>query len=222
MRNPGKNAKKKPSAHRRVRITRETRETQIHIEIDLDGDGTSKIKTGLRFFDHMLDQVAKHSGISLAIKTKGDLDIDEHHTIEDTAIALGEALRKALGEKRGIGRYGWSQIKDSGNELSASGSGAVILPMDEALATCAIDFSGRSLLIFQGAFKREKVGDFPTELVKHFWETLCRSAGLNMHLTVTGENEHHMIEASFKAFARSLKEAVRVTGSALPTTKGML
>lgn len=208
--------------HRKALISRATKETDIRIEIDLDGDGTSKIRTGLHFFDHMLDQVARHSGISLSIATKGDLHIDEHHTIEDTALALGEALRKALGDKRGIGRYGWDQIKDGDTELTSSGQGAVILPMDEALATCAIDFSGRSVFVFEGVFKREKVGDFPTELLKHFWESLCRTAGLNMHLTLRGENEHHMIEASFKAFARALKQAVRLEGTALPSTKGVL
>jgi len=191
-------------APRQSTITRNTRETKIKVTLDLDATTEPKISTGLPFFDHMLEQIGKHGGFSLEIKADGDLHIDEHHTIEDTAIVLGQALREALGDKRGIGRYGFT------------------LPMDETLASAALDFGGRAYLVFEGSFQRERVGDFPTELTEHFFRSLCESAALNLNLNVTGDNDHHKIEACFKAFARALRQAIRREGTALPSTKGTL
>jgi len=191
-------------APRQSTITRTTRETQITVALDLDATGEPNISTGLAFFDHMLEQIGKHGGFALSIEAKGDLHIDEHHTIEDTAIVLGQALREALGDKRGIGRYGFT------------------LPMDETLASAALDFGGRAYLVFTGTFRRERVGDFPTELVEHFFRSLCESAALNLNLKVKGENDHHQIEACFKAFARALRQAITRQGNTLPSTKGML
>lgn len=191
-------------APRTAKIRRKTKETDITVEVDLDRVAESKIDTGLPFFDHMLDQIGKHGGFSLAIKAEGDLHIDEHHTIEDTALALGAALKEALGDKRGIGRY------------------AFVLPMDETLAQVALDFSGRPYLVYDGEFKRERVGDLPTELVPHFFRSLCDAAGLNLNIQVRGDNDHHKIEASFKGLARALRMAVRREGSELPSTKGAL
>lgn len=185
-------------------VIRNTNETTISVMLNLDGNGKYKISTGLSFFDHMLEQLSRHSEIDMEIKIKGDLHVDEHHTVEDAAIAIGEALKKALGDKRGIARYGF------------------MLPMDESLATCALDFSGRAELVFNANFKREKVGDLPTELVRHFFYSFCINAGLNMHLTLIGENEHHMIEAAFKVVAKSIGQAVKRVGNELPTTKGTL
>ncbi|MEN1940858.1 bifunctional histidinol-phosphatase/imidazoleglycerol-phosphate dehydratase HisB [Luteimonas sp. MJ246] len=191
-------------APRRARVERDTRETRIRVELDLDAATPPRIRTGLAFFDHMLEQIGTHGGIALAVEADGDLHVDEHHTVEDTALALGQALREALGDKRGIGRYGFS------------------LPMDDALASAALDFGGRPWLQFAGTFRRERVGDLPTELVPHFFRSLCDAAALNLHLEVRGENDHHQVEACFKAFARALRQAVARTGRDLPSTKGTL
>ncbi len=192
---------------RTVTVERSTKETQIRIDLNLDGTGKADIKTGLGFYDHMLDQVAKHSGSDLTIRVQGDLHIDEHHTIEDTALALGEAYRRALGDKRGISRYGY------------------LLPMDDALAQVAIDFSGRPWLVWDAEFRREKVGDMPTELFHHFFKSFSDTALCNLNVKVEGDNEHHKIEAIFKAFAKSIKMAVRRDIREidnLPSTKGVL
>ena len=191
-------------APRRAEVRRETRETQVRIRVDLDLVAEPKVSTGLPFYDHMLEQIGKHGGFALEVQTTGDLHVDEHHTVEDTALALGQALREALGDKRGIGRYGFT------------------LPMDEALASLALDFSGRPWLVFEGEFRREKVGDMPTELVAHFFRSLSDAAGLNLHLSVRGDNDHHKIEAAFKALARALRQAIRRQGKELPSTKGAL
>ena len=191
-------------APRRAVVVRNTSETSLRVEVDLDRVADPEVATGLAFFDHMLEQLGKHGGFGLRIRCGGDLHIDEHHTVEDTALALGQALREALGDKRGIGRYGFT------------------LPMDECLASAALDFSGRPYFVFEGALRRERVGDLPTELVPHFFRSLCDAAGLNLHLKVQGENDHHQIEACFKALARALRQAVRRDGAELPSTKGML
>ena len=185
-------------------IQRNTNETKISVKLNLDGTGKSSIKTGLGFFDHMLEQLSKHSGCDLDIKVKGDLHIDEHHTIEDTAIALGEAFLQALGNKKGIARYGF------------------LLPMDDVLAQVAIDFSGRPWIVWKAKFSREKVGDMPTELFFHFWKSFSDAAKCNLNIKSEGDNEHHKIEAIFKAVAKSIKIAVKREGNDLPTTKGLL
>jgi imidazoleglycerol-phosphate dehydratase/histidinol-phosphatase len=190
--------------NRTANIIRNTNETKINISLNLDGKGKSNIKTGLHFFDHMLEQLAKHSNCDIEIKVKGDLHIDEHHTIEDTAIALGEAFLKALGNKRGISRYGF------------------LLPMDDVLAQVAIDFSGRSWLVWKAKFQREKVGDMPTEMFYHFWKSFSDAAKCNLNIKAEGDNEHHKIEAIFKAVAKSIKMAINIEGTELPTTKGLL
>ena len=189
---------------RRASVQRDTKETKVRVEVDLDRIAEPQVSTGLPFFDHMLEQIGKHGGFALAIRTDGDLHIDEHHTVEDTGLALGQALREALGDKRGIGRYGFT------------------LPMDEALASAALDFSGRPYFVFDGAFRRERVGDLPTELVPHFFRSFCDAAGLNLNLKVQGENDHHQVEACFKALARALRQAIRREGAELPSTKGTL
>ena len=191
-------------APRRAVVQRDTRETQIRVAVDLDRAAASQVDTGLPFFDHMLDQIGRHGGFALEVQARGDLHIDEHHTIEDTGLALGQALREALGDKRGIGRYGFT------------------LPMDETLASAALDFSGRPYFVFEGVFKRERVGDMPTELVPHFFRSLCDAAGLNLNLKVEGDNDHHKVEACFKALARALRQAIRRQGTELPSTKGAL
>ena len=185
---------------------RNTNETKISIDINLDGTGKTNISTGLAFFDHMLDQVGRHSGIDLTITTKGDTHIDEHHTIEDTGIALGEAIAKALGNKMGIARY------------------AFVLPMDDCLAQVAIDFGGRSWIVWDAAFKREKIGDMPTEMFYHFFKSFSDAAKLNLNIKAEGDNEHHKIEAIFKALAKTIKAAVKrdSTNMQLPSTKGLL
>ncbi len=185
-------------------VFRETRETKIRVRVDLDAGARAGIHTGLGFFDHMLEQIAKHADIDLRLTCDGDIHIDEHHTIEDSALALGEALRKALGDKRGIGRYGFT------------------LPMDESLASAALDLSGRACFQFEGNFPRDRVGEVPTELVPHFFRSLCDGLGANLHLSVRGENAHHMVEACFKVVARCLRQAIRVDGDDLPSTKGVL
>ncbi len=185
---------------------RKTRETDVHITFDPDGTGQTDIATGLGFFDHMLEQIGRHSGCDLTVKVRGDLHIDEHHTVEDTALALGEAVAKALGDKRGIERYGF------------------VLPMDDALATVAIDFGGRPWLQWKSSFKRDKVGDMPTELFFHFFKSFTDTARCNLYVRAKGDNDHHKAEALFKAFARALRNAVRrdVFNFELPTTKGTL
>jgi imidazoleglycerol-phosphate dehydratase/histidinol-phosphatase len=188
-------------------IERNTKETKIKIELNLDGTGKSEIHTGLGFFDHMIDQVAKHSGADLKIFVEGDLHIDEHHTIEDTALALGEAFLKALGDKKGTNRYGF------------------LLPMDEALAQVAIDFSGRPWLVWDASFKREKIGEMPTEMFYHFFKSFSDTSKCNLNIKCEGDNEHHKIEAIFKAFAKSIKMAVKRNlneMNSLPSTKGVL
>jgi imidazoleglycerol-phosphate dehydratase/histidinol-phosphatase len=192
---------------RQATVERNTKETQISVVLNLDGTGRADIHTGLGFFDHMLDQVAKHSGADLTIRVQGDLHIDEHHTIEDTALALGEAYRRALGNKRGISRYGF------------------LLPMDEALAQVAIDFSGRPWLVWDAEFRREKIGDMPTEMFFHFFKSFSDTALCNLNVKIEGDNEHHKIEAIFKAFAKAIKMAVRRDlneADNLPSTKGVL
>jgi len=191
-------------APRRATVQRNTKETRIRVEVDLDRTAEPQTHTGLPFFDHMLEQIGKHGGFALSVQAEGDLHIDEHHTIEDTGLALGQALREALGDKRGIGRYGFT------------------LPMDETLASAALDFSGRPYFVFEGEFKRERVGDMPTELVPHFFRSLCDAAGLNLPLSVRGDNDHHKVEACFKALARALRQALPRQGTALPSTKGAL
>jgi imidazoleglycerol-phosphate dehydratase / histidinol-phosphatase len=190
---------------RLVTLERNTKETRISLTLNLDGNGNHQIDTGLKFYDHMLDQLARHSGVDLVLSVQGDLEIDEHHTIEDSAIALGKAFKTALGDKRGIERYGF------------------LLPMDEALVQCAIDFSDRAYFIYKGSFNREYVGDFPTEMFEHWMKSFSEHAGMNLNLAILdGENTHHMIEASFKALAKCIKQAIRVTGTELPTTKGVI
>ncbi|HVI47556.1 MAG TPA: bifunctional histidinol-phosphatase/imidazoleglycerol-phosphate dehydratase HisB [Chitinophaga sp.] len=191
---------------RTVTHTRKTNETDISISLNLDGTGKASISTGLGFFDHMLDQIARHGSIDLAITAKGDLHIDEHHTIEDTGIALGEAIAKALGDKRGIERYGFC------------------LPMDDCLAQAAIDFGGRNWLVWDAVFKREKIGEMPTEMFFHFFKSFTDGARANLNIKAEGENEHHKIEAIFKVFAKAIKMAVRrnTDKMQLPSTKGVL
>lgn len=192
----------KPS--RKASVVRTTKETDIRIDIDLDGSGKSSIETGLGFFDHMLDQLARHGNIDLSIKVKGDLHIDEHHTIEDTALALGETFLKALGDKRGIERYGFC------------------LPMDDCLAQVAIDFGGRPWIVWEAEFKREKIGEMPTEMFYHFFKSFSDTSKSNLNIKVEGTNEHHKIEAIFKAFAKAIKMAIKKEGNQLPSTKGTL
>ena len=190
---------------RKATILRTTKETDIHIELNLDGTGQSKINTGLGFFDHMLDQLARHSNCNLTIEVNGDLHIDEHHTIEDTALALGSAFRQALGDKLGIERYGFC------------------LPMDDCLAQVALDFGGRPWLVWEVDFKREKIGDMPTEMFSHFFKSFSDTALANLNIKAEGINEHHKIEATFKAFAKSIKIAAKrnIQNMRLPSTKGI-
>jgi imidazoleglycerol-phosphate dehydratase/histidinol-phosphatase len=187
-----------------AKVNRVTKETDINIEIDLDGSGKSSIATGLAFFDHMLDQLSRHGNLDLSIAVKGDLHIDEHHTIEDTALALGEAFIKALGDKRGIERYSFT------------------LPMDDCLAQVALDFGGRPWLVWEAEFKREKIGEMPTEMFYHFFKSFSDTAKCNLNVKAEGTNEHHKIESIFKAFAKSIKMAVKKEGNELPSTKGVL
>lgn len=194
------------STGRGTTVTRKTKETDITISLTLEGQGKSKITTGLGFFDHMLDQLAKHGLMDIEISAKGDLHIDEHHTIEDTALTLGEAFSKALGDKRGIERYGFC------------------LPMDDCLAQAAIDFGGRPWLVWEAEFKREKIGEMPTEMFYHFFKSFSDAAKCNLNIKAEGANEHHKIEAIFKAFAKAVKMAIRKDpfSNALPSTKGTL
>ena len=185
---------------------RNTNETKITVQLNLDGKGIANNKTGLPFFDHMLDQLARHGNIDLAVECHGDLHIDEHHSIEDTGIALGEAMAKALGDKRGIERYGF------------------LLPMDDCLAEVAIDFGGRNWIVWEANFKREMIGEMPTEMFFHFFKSFSDAAKCNLNIKAEGENEHHKIESIFKAFAKAIKMAVKrdVDNNALPSTKGIL
>ena len=194
------------SSERCAEVARKTVETDIYVRVDLDGKGPSGVDTGLKFFDHMLSQLPHHGGISLEIKCKGDLEVDEHHTMEDVGIALGDALRQALGDKRGTERYGFA------------------LPMDESRAIVLLDFGGRSELVWDVPFTREYVGDVPTEMFKHFFKSLSDAMKANLYVQARGENNHHLAEAVFKAFARSLKQAVRrdVFSYELPSSKGLL
>jgi len=189
---------------RRARVERKTRETAIAVEVELDESGPIDVSTGIGFFDHMLEQLARHGGFGLKLHCQGDLHIDEHHTVEDCALALGEALRRALGNKAGIGRYGF------------------VLAMDEAQAQVAIDLSGRAFFTFEGRFGREQVGTLPTELVPHFFRSLADALACALQLSVRGENTHHMIEACFKGVGRALRPALARAGAELPTTKGVL
>ncbi|NDW09614.1 bifunctional histidinol-phosphatase/imidazoleglycerol-phosphate dehydratase HisB [Dysgonomonas sp. 520] len=194
------------AGERKAEIKRKTKETDIYISLNLDGKGNCEIETGLGFFDHMLEQIGKHAGVDLSIKVKGDLNVDEHHTIEDTGIALGEALALALGNKRGIERYGFC------------------LPMDDCLCSVALDFGGRPWLVWDADFKRERVGDMPTEMFLHFFKSVSDSAKMNLNVKAEGENEHHKIEGIFKAFARALKMAKKrdIFNYELPSTKGKI
>ncbi len=194
------------SGERHATVVRKTRETDITLELDLDGKGASQVDSGVKFLDHMLDQLVHHGGISLQLRCKGDLEVDEHHSIEDIAICLGEALKQALGDKRGIDRYGFS------------------LPMDESRATVLLDFGGRAELVWDVNFTREYVGDMPTEMFKHFFKSLSVAAACNLYIEARGENNHHIAEAVFKAFARALKQAVRrdIFSYELPSSKGSL
>ena len=194
------------AGERIAEVKRTTKETDIYIKVNLDGTGKCDISTGLGFFDHMLEQIGKHGMMDLMIHTKGDLEVDEHHTIEDTAIALGECILTALGDKRGIERYGYC------------------LPMDDCLCSVALDFGGRPWLVWDAAFKREKIGEMPTEMFLHFFKSLSDAAKMNLNIKAEGHNEHHKIEGIFKALARALKMAVRrdIYHYELPSTKGML
>ena len=194
------------AGERKAVVKRTTKETDILIELNLDGSGKCNISTGLKFFDHMLEQIGRHSGSDLTIQVKGDLEVDEHHTIEDTALALGEALKKAIGDKRGIERYGF------------------YLPMDDCLCSVALDFGGRPWLVYQADFKREYVGDLPTEMLLHFFKSLSDAAAMNLNIIAEGDNEHHKIEGIFKALAKAIKMAVKrdIYQYELPSTKGVL
>lgn len=183
---------------------RTTRETSVQVAVNLDTSDPLSINTGIGFYDHMLEQIAKHGGFSLKVQCEGDLIVDEHHTVEDTALCIGEALRSALGDKRGIARYGFQ------------------LPMDESEARVSLDLSGRPYLVFDGTFPRQSVGQLPTELVPHFFQSFADSLGAALHVSVSGSNTHHMVEACFKAVGRALRQAISVQGTALPSSKGVL
>jgi imidazoleglycerol-phosphate dehydratase/histidinol-phosphatase len=191
-------------APRTAHITRGTRETAITVEVDLDREADADVATGIGFLDHMLEQLGKHGGFALAVHCRGDLGVDEHHTVEDVALALGQAMRAALGDKRGIQRYGF------------------VLPMDEAAAEVAIDLGGRAYFVFEGRFPRDQIGGLPTELVPHFFRSLADTLGAAIQIRVRGDNTHHMIEACFKGVARALRQAFVQSGVALPSTKGQL
>jgi len=189
---------------RTAKLTRKTKETAIDVSINLDATSPVSIHTGIGFYDHMLDQIAKHGGFALTLQCAGDLHIDPHHTIEDCAIALGSALRQALGDKRGIGRYGF------------------VVPMDESEASCSLDLSGRAYLAFEGTFSAPMVGDLPTDLVEHVFRSFAENLGATLHIAVKGDNTHHMVEACFKALGRTLRQAIKLEGSELPSSKGVL
>ena len=189
---------------RKAHVERKTRETSVTVDVNLDREGEVDISTGIGFFDHMLSQIATHGGISLKVIAHVDLYIDDHHTVEDVGLALGEALKIALGDKRGIARYGF------------------MLPMDECLARCALDLSSRPFLIYNAQFKYQKVGDLSTDMIEHFFRSLAMSLGCTLHLRAQGENDHHRAESLFKAFARALRQAIRVESEVLPSSKGVL
>ena len=189
---------------RRATVTRKTKETDISVSVDLDASDPITINTGIGFYDHMLDQIARHGGFSLQLECKGDLEVDEHHTVEDVALALGQAIKEALGDKRGIGRFGF------------------LLPMDETQAQVALDIGGRPYLVFEGEFPRTEVGGLPTELVPHFFRSFGETLGASIQLSVSGENTHHMVEACFKSTGRALRDALERKGTDLPSTKGTL
>jgi imidazoleglycerol-phosphate dehydratase/histidinol-phosphatase len=191
-------------AARRASVHRKTKETDVTVSVDLSHEGGNRISTGLGFFDHMLEQIARHGGFSLDLSCSGDLHIDEHHTVEDCALAFGTAFRQALGDKRGIARYGF------------------LLAMDEAQAQVALDISGRPYFVWEGVFGRERVGELPTELVPHFFRSFAQELGAALHIQVRGENTHHMIESCFKGVGRCLRQAIRLEGAELPSTKGVL
>lgn len=190
---------------RTAKISRKTNETDIQMKLTLDGTGTSDISTGIGFFDHMLTSFAKHGNFDLTIAARGDLMVDEHHLIEDTGIVLGQVIAKAVGDKAGIARFGEARI-----------------PMDEAMADVVLDLGGRSYLVLDAEFEAPQVGEFNTQMVKHFFESLAENAKMNLHAKVYGENDHHMIEALFKAFAYALRRAVVIEGSDVKSTKGVL
>lgn len=192
------------SAERAARITRKTRETDIEVSVILDETGPISAETGLGFFDHMLEQIASHGGFALNLTCRGDLEVDAHHTVEDVAICLGQAIKQALGDKHGIGRYGF------------------VLPMDESWARVALDLSGRGAFRFKGKFSQALVGSLPTELVPHFFQSFAEAMGAALHIRVKGDNNHHMIEACFKSVGRTLRQAIRIDGDELPSTKGIL
>jgi imidazoleglycerol-phosphate dehydratase len=191
--------------NRAVKLTRKTKETDIKIELNIDGTGESKINTGLKFFDHMLESFSKHGFFDLTIKAVGDIDVDDHHTIEDTALLLGECFKEALGDKKGIERMGFS-----------------IVPMDETLAQVAVDISGRNYTVFNAEFKYQKIGDISSENIKHFMESFANSSKMNINIKAEGENDHHISEAIFKALARSLNNATKITHDQILSTKGTL
>jgi imidazoleglycerol-phosphate dehydratase/histidinol-phosphatase len=190
---------------RSATLSRKTKETNIEVTVDLDGTGRAQIDTPLPFLTHMVEQIARHGLIDLTVKATGDVEIDGHHTTEDLGLVLGQCVAKALGDKAGLVRYGWAT-----------------LPMDEARVTCALDLSGRPFFVWEGRFNRERVGELPTELVPHFFRSLAETLGAALHITVRGENAHHMIESCFKGVGRSLRQAIRLEGSELPSTKGTL
>ncbi len=204
-------------APRIASCTRRTRETIVQVQVDLDRTADPAVATDIGFFDHMLEQLGKHGGFALTLRCAGDTHVDEHHTVEDCALALGEALRRALGDKRGIGRYG-AAAEGEGGPVAPR----LVLPMDETIVSAALDLSGRACFVFDGRFPRERVGDLPCEMVPHFFGSLCDALGANLHLGVRGENAHHMVEGCFKAVARALRTALHRDGAELPSTKGVL